>query len=146
MHPKAEKLLEKYKVTFSSGVEELAQPAKVTPVAIRQRPDCTGPVHVPAYRVPMNEREWLQEEITVMQAAGIIEESKSPFSAPAIVVPKKDGKFRLVVDYRKLNATLEADASPIPVMDDILDQLSVQPTETAFWSKLDLKAGLVIEK
>jgi hypothetical protein len=141
MHPRAQRLLEKYNCVLTNRVEELEQPAKVTPVAIRQRSDCVGPVHVPAYRVPMSEREWLQKEVTVMQQAGIISESTSPFSAPALVVPKKDGKFRLVIDYRKLNATLEMDASPIPVMDEILDQLSVQPAETAFWSKLDLKAG-----
>jgi hypothetical protein len=59
---------------------------------------------------------------------GIIEESSSRWNSPILVVPKKTGvsgqqKFRLVVDYRKLNAKTVGNAYPLPDITEILDQL-----------------------
>jgi hypothetical protein len=73
---------------------------------------------------------------------GIIEESNSPWNSPILVVTKKTGasgqqKFRLVVDYRKLNAKTVGNAYPLPDITEILDQLG----QAKYFSCLDLAMG-----
>ena len=55
--------------------------------------------------------------------AGLISESHSPYAAPAILVKKKDGSCRFVVDYKKLNLINIKDSSPLPNMEDTLRKL-----------------------
>ena len=71
-----------------------------------------------------------------MLAQGIIEESSSPWMAPAVFVPKKSGEIRLCVDYRELNKTTK-DAYPLPLPDEVQDQLS----GSTIFSTLDLQSG-----
>jgi hypothetical protein len=73
---------------------------------------------------------------------GIIEESISPWNSPILVVPKKidasgEQKFRLVVDYSKLNKKTVGNAYPLPDITDILDQLG----QAKYFSSLDLAMG-----
>jgi len=73
---------------------------------------------------------------------GIIEESSSPWNSPILVVPKKadasgQRKFRLVVDYRKLNEKTVGNAYPLPDITEILDQLG----QAKYFSCLDLAMG-----
>eukprot|EP00731_Ephydatia_muelleri_P003473 Em0001g3473a len=68
---------------------------------------------------------------------GIITESSSPWLAPAVYVRKKTGEIRLCVDYRELNKKTTKDAYPLPLIDDVQDQLS----GSAVFSKLDLQSG-----
>ncbi|CAF3293289.1 unnamed protein product, partial [Rotaria socialis] len=70
--------------------------------------------------------------------AGLISESHSPYAAPAILVKKKDGSFRFVVDYKKLNSITIKDASPLPNMEDTIRKLG---QGYKVFSKLDLKSG-----
>jgi len=51
---------------------------------------------------------------------GVVHPSKSPYASPAFLVPKKAGGFRLVVDYRKLNARTVFDSYPMPTIDQVL--------------------------
>ena len=72
----------------------------------------------------------------------IIEESDSPFNSPLWVVPnKRDAsgkqKWRLVIDFRKMNEKTDQDAYPLLVIDDILDHLG----NAKFFSAFDLSSG-----
>ena len=70
--------------------------------------------------------------------AGLIQESHSPYAAPAILVKKKDGSYRFVVDYKKLNLITIKDSSPLPNMEDTIRKLG---QGYSYFSKLDLKSG-----
>ncbi|KMQ85294.1 reverse transcriptase family protein, partial [Lasius niger] len=59
-----------------------------------------------------------------MKSQRVIEESRSPWTSPVVLVKKKNGSFRFCVDYRKLNAVTIKDSYPLPRIEDILDQLS----------------------
>lgn len=85
-------------------------------------------------RVPIFKREIMDKEIKKLEEQGLIEKSNSPWSAPIVLVQKKDKSWRLCVDYRKLNANTIKDAYPIPRVADDLDALS----GSTWFSSLDL--------
>jgi len=83
----------------------------------------------------------MQTQIQQMLDKGVIRESKSPWSAPSILVPKRstDGKpkFRFCVDFRALNEVTKFDTYPLPVFEETTSSLH----GSKYFSVLDCYSG-----
>ena len=92
--------------------------------------------------MPETLKREVEKQVQKLLQEGIIEESSSPWNSPMLVVPKKmdacgQQKFRVVVDYRKLNEKTVGNAYALPDITEILDQLG----QAKYFSCLDLTMG-----
>lgn len=100
------------------------------------------PVYTKSYRYPYIHRDEVKDQIGKMLSQGIIRPSDSAWSSPIWIVPKKADasgktKWRLVVDFRKLNEKTFDDKYPIPNISDVLDKLG----NCQYFTTLDLASG-----
>ena len=130
-----ENLLNKYEHHFH---HETSGPLRSTP-HFEHHID-TGdsrPIRSAPYRVSRAEREFIQDQVTEMLNNDVIAPSSSPWASPVVMIPKKNGKIRFCIDYRRLNAATIRDVYPLPRIDDFLDHLG----GAKVFSSLDLKSG-----
>lgn len=95
--------------------------------------DGANPVNIRPYRYPAMKKEIIDE----MLAKGTIQFSSSPSASPVVLVKKKDGGWRMCVDYKALNKLTIKNRYPILLIEDLFDELG----GAAVFSKLDLKSG-----
>lgn len=87
-----------------------------------------SPIFTKTYRYPKVHEEEVKKQVNKMLEQKIIQPSTSPWSSPVWVVPKKldasgQKKWRIIIDYRKINEATVGDAYPLPNIESILDQL-----------------------
>jgi len=97
----------------------------------------TTPTFRRAYRLSTAETKELKVQLDELERLGFIQRSKSPYGAPVMFVKKKDGKLRLVVDYRMLNNITIKNRYPLPLTDELFDLVH----GAKYFSKIDLRTG-----
>ncbi|GKA30758.1 reverse transcriptase domain-containing protein [Tanacetum coccineum] len=95
------------------------------------------PVSKSPYRLAPSEMEELSEQLKELQDKGFIRPSSSPWGASVLFVKKKDGSFRMCIDYRELNKLTIKNHYPLPRIDDLFDQLH----GLQYFFKIDLRSG-----
>jgi hypothetical protein len=95
------------------------------------------PVNMRLYRFSPAMKDEVEAQVKDTLRSGLIQPSSSAFSSPVILVKKKDHSWRFCVDYRHLNALAVKTKYPVPVIDELLDELF----GTSLFSILDLRAG-----
>ena len=95
------------------------------------------PPHRAPYRMSPKGLDALKKELQELTDKGYIQPSVSPFGAPVLFVPKKDGGLRLCVDYRALNKVTVHNRYPLPRIDELLDRLK----GAKIFTKIDLRSG-----
>ncbi|XP_026416204.1 uncharacterized protein LOC113311598 [Papaver somniferum] len=127
-------LLHKYESIFQEPTS--LPPSRTHDHHIPLKPLTTPPNQRP-YRIPYLQKEVVEQLVQEMLKSGVIQHTHSPFSSPVILVKKKDGSWRFCVDYRRLNEATVKDKYPIPIIEELLDELF----GSKVFSKIDLRAG-----
>nr|GEU75018.1 putative reverse transcriptase domain-containing protein [Tanacetum cinerariifolium] len=96
-----------------------------------------APVAWPPYRLAPSEMKELSEQLQELSDKGFIRPSSSPWGAPILFVKKKDGSFRMCINYRELNKLTVKNRYPLPRIDDLFDQLQ----GSSIYSKIYLRSG-----
>ncbi|GJU93736.1 putative reverse transcriptase domain-containing protein [Tanacetum coccineum] len=95
------------------------------------------PVAKSSYRLAPLEMQEVFGQLQELQDKGFIRPSHSPWGAPVLFVKKKDGSFRMCIDYRELSKLTIKNRYPLPMIDDLFDQLQ----GACYFSKIDLRSG-----
>ncbi|KAJ0607231.1 putative nucleotidyltransferase, Ribonuclease H [Helianthus annuus] len=96
-----------------------------------------APIARAPYRLAPSELEELSKQLQELLEKGFIRPRSSPWGAPVLFVKKKDGTFRMCIDYRELNKVTVKNRYPLPRIDDLFDQLQ----GSSYYSKIDLRSG-----
>ena len=96
--------------------------------------DKVPPVHRPLYKMSLLELEEAKKQIESMLEHGFIRPSDSPYGAPVLFVPRKDGSLRFCIDYRWLNKKTVKNKYPLPLPKELFDRLG----SAKVFNKIDL--------
>ncbi|XP_026399605.1 uncharacterized protein LOC113295486 [Papaver somniferum] len=137
-NPQTPKILEPILTKYSSIFKETTSlPSEISHDRyIPLQPNSAPPKQRP-YRIPYVQKEVVEKLVEEMLKSGVIKPSHILFSSPVLLVKKKDGRWRFCVDYRKVNDIIVKEKYPIPVIEELLDELK----GSFVFSKIDLRAG-----
>ncbi|GKD92422.1 putative reverse transcriptase domain-containing protein, partial [Tanacetum coccineum] len=96
-----------------------------------------APVARAPYRLASSEMKEFSVQLQELLEKGFIRLSSSPLGAPVLFVKKKDGSFRMCIDYRELNKLTVKNPYPLLIINDLIDQLQ----GSSMYSKIDLRSG-----
>lgn len=96
-----------------------------------------APIKISPRRLPLGQKEIIDTELEKMLAENIVQPSDNPWSAPVVLVTKKDGTYRFCIDYRKLNSITVKDAYPLSKIDSTFEVLS----GSRWFHTIDLQSG-----
>lgn len=133
-HPEVQQLLSEYQHLFKEPTT--LPPSRPFDHHIALIPGAQ-PVNVRPYRYAPTQKSEIEKQLTEMLQNGVIRPSNSPYASPVLLVRKKDGSWRFCVDYRHLNAISVKNKHPLPVVDELLDELA----GARWFSKLDFRSG-----
>lgn len=132
--PEIQQLLDEFQSVFAS-------PTKLPPSreADHRIPLIPGaqPIKARPYRYTPQQKSEIEAQVKEMLAQGIIQRSVSSFASPVLLVKKKDGTWRFCVDYRQLNELTIKHKYPVPIVEELLDELA----GAQWFTKLDLRSG-----
>ena len=133
---KLRKILAEYRDVFKDKLPKGPPPKWEVVHSIEVQPG-SEPTYRTPYRLRPAEQDELEEQVRDLLAQGFIRPSQSSYGAPVLFVPKKDGRWRMCIDYRALNCQTVKDRYPLPRIDTLLDRLG----RAKVFSKLDLASG-----
>jgi len=105
-------VLAEFPALFSKTLGTTTCPLVSDSIPVRSPPYRCAPPNVAIFRKIINE---LLEQ-------GVIRPSKSPYASPAFLIPNSGGDFRMVMDYRKVNAKVVFGSYPMPTIDQACEQ------------------------
>ena len=122
---------------FAEKLNEFLEPA---PIRLLEEWDGRAP-YERSRRMSPQELEVVREQLAELLELGMIQPSASPFGAAVMVIPKpgQPGKFRMVIDYRRLNALTVPDKWPLPDIGELLDDVGGKGHR--YWCTFDLCSG-----
>ncbi len=131
-HEQIRNMLKKHESMWLGGLGEIS----VIEHTIEFTPEAR-PFKSPPYRASPKARELEGKELDNQKDLGVIEPSQSEWGAPVLLFPKKCGKLRFCVDYRRLNTMTIKDSYPLPRIDDCIDSHG----DAIIFSTLDANSG-----
>ena len=134
--PELRSLIDQYKDVFPEKLPLGLPPVRGIEHQIDLVPGSSLP-NKPAYRTNPMETKELQRQIEELMQRGYVRESLSPCAVPTLLVPKKDGTWRMCIDSRSVNNITIIYRFSIPRIDDLLDELA----GSQWFSKVDMRSG-----
>jgi hypothetical protein len=135
VHPNLQAILSKHQAIFSTP-QGLPPSRGVHDHSIPLVPSSLPPNILP-YRHPFSQKNEIEKTVQELLQEGVIHPSTSPYSSPVVMVHKKEGTWHMFPNFLSLNKLTIKDNFPIPVIDDLLDELS----GAQYFTKLDMHSG-----
>ena len=133
-HAEALALLEEYADLFSEGPHDFGL---LKGTSHHLELEDSRPFRSQPYQKSKVEEAQVAIELRQLLDAGLLQPSKSPWASPLLLLRKKDGGHRVVMDYRRLNSITKKDSYPLPRIDDSLRVLG----GSKYFSAMDLASG-----